>query len=111
MPDAAGLSSMQTKQMASVATRASKLAIRLKRRFLRTPTYIEATIRPLVMNAPVDCVIRDISDAGAKLRVSHAAVPVGSLFDLDIPSRGERRRCHLVWRDRDTLGVEFVSRR
>ena len=103
-------SRMQTKQMPALATRAGQLVDRLKRRFLRTPTYIEATIRPLVMNAPVDCVIRDISDAGARLRVSHAAVPVGSLFDLDIPSRGQRRRCYLVWRDRDMLGVEFVSR-
>ena len=96
--------------MPAVAKRAGRLVDGLKRQILRTPTYIEATIRPLVMNAPVDCVIRDISDAGAKLRVSHAAVPVGSLFDLDIPSRGERRRCQLVWRNRDMLGVKFVSR-
>ena len=93
-----------------VVTRADQFVDRLKRRFFRAPTYVEAIIRPLVMNAPVHCVIREISDGGARLRVSHAAVPVGSLFDLEIPSRGERRRCYLVWRHQNTLGVEFVER-
>ena len=101
---------MQARQISGAGTRAAQFLGRVKRRFFRTPIHVEATIHPLIMNAPVDCVIHDISDAGAKLRVSHAAVPVGSLFDLNIPDWGERRRCYLVWRNLDVLGVEFVSR-
>ena len=101
---------MHPNRTSDLATQAGQLVDRLKRRFLRAPTYLEAIIRPLVMDAPVHCLIREISEGGARLRVSNAAVPVGSLFDLEIPSRGERRRCYLVWRQMDTLGVEFVER-
>ena len=89
---------------------AGQLITRLKRRLGRTPSYIDAVIHPLVMNAPVGCVICDLSEVGCKLRVSDPAVPLGSLFDIEIPSRGERKRCYLVWRKGDEIGVEFVSR-
>ena len=90
---------------------AGQLFTRFKRRFGRSPTYIDAIIHPLVMNAPVGCVICDISEVGCKLRVSDSAVILGGRFDLEIPSRGERNRCCLVWRNGDEIGVEFVSRR
>lgn len=97
-------------QASLAAITASHLVHRLKRRFFRAPTYVEAIVRPLVMDAPLDCVIRDISETGAKLQLSDGDAPTGSLFDLEIPSRAERRRCYLVWRTRNVLGVEFVER-
>ena len=91
-------------------TSAAQLIAQLKRRFLRAPTRLDAIITPLVMDVPIDCLIEEISEGGARLRLSDAAVPVGSLFDLHIPSLGKRRRCYLVWRHRNRLGVEFVER-
>src|SRR3982751_1854389 len=82
----------------------------IQRRFRRHRVCLEAVIRPLVMNRPMPCTVLDLSEGGAKLRVSFGAL-IPARFELAIPSRRERHRCRLVWRTLDTLGVEFLARR
>ena len=81
----------------------------IQRRFRRHRVCLEAIIRPLVMNRPTPCTVLDLSEGGAKLKVSLGAL-IPACFELEIPSRRERYRCRLVWRTLDALGVEFLVR-
>jgi hypothetical protein len=54
----------------------------------------------------VDCVIRDRSETGARIRIgSFATLPAD--FKLLIPGRGEELLAHLVWSHGDEIGVSF----
>ena len=56
--------------------------------------------------APVDCIIRNVSAAGAALEV---ACPFGIPHEvsLNILTRNERRHCYIVWRKANRVGVVF----
>ena len=55
-----------------------------------------------------DCIIRDMSAKGAKLRFEkHTVVPDN--FSLIIPVEGKKVDCQVKWRNDIELGVEFVS--
>ncbi len=56
----------------------------------------------------VDVVVRDLSSAGAKLKIVQAA-PVPDHFTLEIPMDGVMVDCEVRWRNGDTLGVAFTS--
>jgi hypothetical protein len=54
----------------------------------------------------VDCLIRDISDRGAKLKFSEA-VAIPEVIELFIPSKDETYKARVQWRSGDEAGVEF----
>lgn len=54
----------------------------------------------------IDCTIRDLSDAGARLLIPSSTFGVPHEFDLMI-GEGERHSCRVVWRTETALGVEF----
>jgi len=54
----------------------------------------------------LDCLIRNLSDTGAKLIVS-AAVTLPECFDLIIPQKSETRRARIAWRRGEEIGVRF----
>src|SRR3954454_12876691 len=54
----------------------------------------------------LDCLIRNLSDTGAKLIVS-AAVALPDGFDLLIPQKSVTRRGRIVWRRGEAMGVRF----
>lgn len=56
----------------------------------------------------VDCVVRNISDTGAKLHVSES-VTIPEQFELYIPQRDETLRARLKWRREDEVGVAFLT--
>jgi hypothetical protein len=57
------------------------------------------------------CVIRDISDGGAKLSVA-AATDVPDEFVLVLSQSGSiRRKCRAVWRSERAIGVAFEPRK
>jgi hypothetical protein len=72
----------------------------------RRNTMIVATIVSDGGNNRQDCVIRDLSDGGAKLQVvSVKGVP--QTFDLMVP--GHRpQHCHVAWRALKEIGVQFA---
>lgn len=55
-----------------------------------------------------DCIIRDMSDTGAKLRFEKRTI-VPDKFTLIIPVDGKKVDCQVRWRNDIELGVEFVS--
>lgn len=57
-------------------------------------------------SATLDCLVRNLSETGAKLEVS-GAVTVPERFELDIPRKGVRRRARMVWRREGEMGVAF----
>jgi hypothetical protein len=65
----------------------------------------------LILGAGVraNCVLRDISVAGAKIGIS-ARVKLPRTFDLVSVKTQSRRRVYLRWRRGDFAGVEFCQR-
>lgn len=70
---------------------------------------IKATIAFEGGRKRIDCVIRNVSDGGAKLEVGSVKdVPVS--FDLLVP--GHRpQHCRVVWRALRELGVQYTLAR
>jgi PilZ domain len=56
--------------------------------------------------ATLDCLIRDVSETGAKLILS-APVPLPDRFELIIPQKGITRRVRVAWRRATEIGVRF----
>jgi hypothetical protein len=56
----------------------------------------------------IDCIIKNISPSGAKIALSDLlAVPTE--FEVYIPQKGRSHRARLVWRDKESIGVEFTD--
>jgi hypothetical protein len=55
-----------------------------------------------------ECVVRDISDTGARLQLS-SAITLPEHFDLVIPQRNRREKARMMWRHGDELGITFVA--
>jgi hypothetical protein len=79
--------------------------LKLERRIApRRNTYIEATIAGGGRQVP--CIVRNVSDTGAKLEVERVA-GVPDRFELLVP--GHRpQACRVVWRAMKEMGVEYV---
>ena len=54
----------------------------------------------------VDCLVRDVSDAGAKL-VFAGAVTIPDVVELYLSNKEEVRRARIEWRKGDETGVSF----
>ena len=54
----------------------------------------------------LDCLIRNLSETGAKLTISDA-VTVPDCFDLTIPQKNVTRRVRTAWRRGEEIGVRF----
>jgi hypothetical protein len=56
----------------------------------------------------VDCVIRDISETGARLQFS-AAVTVPEALELYVPNKDQMYRVRAEWRQGEEMGVVFLN--
>jgi PilZ domain-containing protein len=56
--------------------------------------------------APVRCIVRNISETGAKLEVYDPVLQ--NTFDLVFDLDQLRRSCHVVWRKEPLIGVKFL---
>jgi PilZ domain len=54
-----------------------------------------------------DCVVRDLTDAGAGVELPNTIDLPGAL-DLTLNSGPPTRRCRVVWRKLSKTGVEFI---
>jgi hypothetical protein len=59
-------------------------------------------------NTSFDCIVRNVSQTGAKIEVSNT-VSVPNHFDLEIPQKGRTYKARIVWRDAEAIGVEFMQ--
>ena len=58
--------------------------------------------------AAVDCLVRDISDTGARLTFS-APVAARETLELHIPVKGQMLRGKVKWRENNEIGIAFIS--
>jgi hypothetical protein len=72
-----------------------------KRTFLQGRIYFDRR------RTSVDCLVRDISDEGARLKFAHALPVTPEVFELYIPYKDESFRAHVQWRVGDEIGVTF----
>src|ERR687893_740516 len=54
----------------------------------------------------LDCLIRDISSAGARLELS-ASITLPDRFDLYLPHRDTTCKVHVQWRRGSQIGIAF----
>jgi hypothetical protein len=56
----------------------------------------------------IECIIKNISATGARVALNESlAVPTE--FDIYIPQRARNHRARLVWRDKESIGVDFLD--
>jgi hypothetical protein len=77
-----------------------------RRRRLRTKTYKGAKII-WHNSAPVRCVVRNLSETGAKLEVYELVLQ--NSFELVFDDQSSRS-CRVLWRKEPWIGVEFNTR-
>jgi hypothetical protein len=78
-----------------------------RRRSSRQKSFLRGCIYFNNRRSAIDCLVRDLSPAGARLIFS-AAVNVPDAIDLYIPQREETRRAHVQWRYGVEAGVSFI---
>jgi hypothetical protein len=78
-----------------------------RRRVGRTKILKHARILLLDSAKEIDCVICDLTNLGAGLRIS-PALRAPDTFDLVFDSVLFNRRCNVMWKNGDRLGVSFA---
>ena len=81
--------------------------LKVKRQQVRRRRHQSAWIT-LDGAANCKCQVEDVSRNGAKITLDRA-VEVGKLFDIAFVPRAAGRRCEVVWRRGNTLGIRFVG--
>ncbi|MGZ5828997.1 MAG: PilZ domain-containing protein [Xanthobacteraceae bacterium] len=77
-----------------------------KRKKARAPSFLGGTITYNRDLWSADCVIKNISDTGAKLTGRNLPM-LPDRFYLLIPQKKTKYLVHVRWRARDQIGVEF----
>jgi hypothetical protein len=72
----------------------------------RQRSFLQGRIFYNSRRSSVDCLIRDISDTGAKLKFSES-ITVPEAMELYIPNKDEFRRARVQWRFGNEMGVAF----
>jgi hypothetical protein len=58
----------------------------------------------------IECIIKNYSASGAKIAINDT-LTVPTEFDLYIPAKQRGHHARLVWRDKDSIGVNFLDAR
>jgi PilZ domain len=82
--------------------------IKENRKSERQRHFLRGFVRILETNTTIDCIVRDISETGAKLRF-RCTTPMPELFELHIPSKGQFAKSKLVWNKNCEVGISFES--
>ena len=78
-----------------------------RRNFHRGRTYLFGRIAFNNRFSTMDCLVRNMSQIGAKLTLS-STVMIPEQFDLNIRNKGDSRHARLIWRSDTELGVAFI---
>lgn len=81
-----------------------------RRKTSRARTFLGARLAYNKQFATLDCLVRNLSEDGAKLHVSDG-VTVPDEVDLTIAQRQTPIRAHVIWRKGEEAGVAFVPAR
>jgi PilZ domain len=71
-----------------------------RKSFLRGLVYFDNK------NGALDCIIRDLSDDGARIVFSES-VALPDSFELQIPQKNHKLRAHVTWRRGSEIGLGF----
>ena len=74
----------------------------------RDRTYLGGQVAYNNRCSTMDCLVRNMSQNGAKIGFSNTAL-IPSEFDVLIPQKGESRRARIVWRGDKQAGVAFLQ--
>jgi hypothetical protein len=83
-----------------------KNAMRERRIAPRTRSFLQGRIFFNHRRSSVDCLIRDYSETGAKLKFSEA-ITVPEAIELFVPNKDVIHRARVQWRSGDEMGVAF----
>lgn len=72
----------------------------------RHKSFLQGRIYFNNRRSTIDCLIRDYSEAGARLKFSET-VNVPEAMELYIPNREQVHRARVEWRSGDEMGVSF----
>jgi hypothetical protein len=81
-------------------------AMKERRSVSRQKSFLQGRIFYNQRRSSVDCLVRDFSDIGAKLKFSES-ISVPEVMELYIPNRDEFRRARVQWRTAGEMGVTF----
>lgn len=74
----------------------------------RKRVFLKGTILRGVRHSETVCLLRDVSETGARLKVG-IDQPVPEEFLLALPHEGKAYRCRLAWRNGPDAGVVFMG--
>jgi hypothetical protein len=77
-----------------------------RRRILRQKSFLQGRVFFNNRRSSIDCLIRDFSDLGARLKFS-SAVTTPDVVELHVPNKDETYRARVQWRNGDEIGVSF----
>lgn len=82
-----------------------------ERKSVRRFTRRAGTVSFGAEKASVDCVIRDLSDGGARLAIALQMADLRHHFTLNrFRDRSVQRNCEVVWMDKRFVGVKLTER-
>jgi hypothetical protein len=81
-----------------------------RRRHTRKKSFLRGCVYFNNRRSAADCLLRDVSEAGARLIFS-GAVSLPDFVDLYIPQKEQTLRAHVEWRRGDEMGVTFAELR
>jgi hypothetical protein len=79
-----------------------------RRRATRQKSFLRGCIYFNNRRSAIDCLIRDVSQTGARLIFSDT-VSVPDVVDLHIPQKDQMLRAHVQWRRGEELGIAFAT--
>ena len=77
-----------------------------RRSSARKKSFLQGRVYYDNQRSSVDCLVRDISERGAKLVFSDA-VTIPNVVELYLPGKDEVHRVRLQWHKGDEIGVDF----
>lgn len=80
-----------------------------RRRQRRRKTYLGGQTVYHQSYCAIDCLVRNLSQDGARLVFADGEWILPSEFDLVIPHRGDSRTARIVWRKQADVGVRFLD--
>jgi hypothetical protein len=80
--------------------------VKERRLSTRQKSFLQGRIYFNNRRSTVDCLIRDYSEAGARLKFSET-IAVPEAIELYIPNREEIHRARVEWRNGSEMGVSF----
>src|SRR5438128_5171529 len=86
--------------------RVTEVAMKERRAGTRQKSFLQGRVYFNNRRSSVDCLVRDLSERGAKLKVSEA-IAIPDVVELYIPNKDETFRARVEWRTGDEVGLGF----